>query len=241
MSTLIFDIETVGEKWDDFDEVTKDQLTAWIKRGGRTQSEQKALRHDVKDRLGLSPLTGKIVSLALYDLERKQGAVYYTGESEADDSYEKNFVYKSCGEEDLLRDFWEGVISYDTFVTFNGRAFDVPFIINRSVACNIAPTKDLAENRYLSAQKNCRHVDLLDQFTNYGAMGRRPSLHMFCRAFGIDSPKTKEIAGYDVSLLYEEKQFKDIANYNIRDVVAITELYQKWYTLLAPESFKVID
>jgi hypothetical protein len=70
MGTLVFDIETVGEVWDNFDEYTKRQLV----RSSGEKSEEAA-----KNQLGLSPLTGSVVSLAMYDVERHQGAVYVVG------------------------------------------------------------------------------------------------------------------------------------------------------------------
>lgn len=241
MATLIFDIETVGERWEALDDVTKSQLTRWIDRSAHSGAEHQVQLTDLKEGLGFSPLTGKIVALGLYDLERKQGAVYYTGEGHEADDVEGEYVLKQCSEKELLEDFWEGAVSYNTFVTYNGRGFDVPFILHRSVVHGVMPTKDLMEHRYLSMQKSCWHVDLQDQLTFYGAMYRRPSLHMFCRAYGIESPKTKEVSGDDVAGLFREKKFRDIALYNIRDVIATTELYQKWFTYLAPDSFTMID
>ncbi len=93
------------------------------------------------------------------------------------------------------------------------------------------------EGRYLYQQKSVRHVDLQDQLTFYGAMHRRPSLHLFCRAFGIESPKVEGVAGDDVAELFRMKKFRDIAEYNARDVIATTELYKKWLKNLAPYSF----
>lgn len=240
MATLIFDIETIGEEWNDLDGITQKALTRWIDRTVKDERERKEQLKDIKDNLCFSPLTGRVVSLGLYDLERHQGAVYYTGEKGTVDIYERDFLLKQCTEEEMLEDFWEGAKSYDTFVTFNGRRFDIPFILNRSVVHGIVPTQNLTENRYLSLQKTVRHVDLQDQLTFYGAMYRRPSLHMFCRAFGIVSPKG-EVSGDNVAELFQQKKFRDIAHYNIKDVIATTELYQKWYKFLAPESFKVLD
>ena len=107
----------------------------------------------------------------------------------------------------------------------------------RSAVQGIRPSKDLMDGRYLYQQKYARHVDLQDQLTFYGAMHRRPSLHLFCRAFGIESPKAEGVAGDDVAELFHTKQFIDIARYNAGDVVATTALYKKWLTYLAPQNF----
>jgi hypothetical protein len=60
---------------------------------------------------------------------------------------------------------------------------------------------------------------------------------LFCKAYGIESPKASGIAGDDVAKLFSEKRYKDIALYNSRDVNATALLYEKWLTYLAPESF----
>lgn len=236
MATLVFDIETVGEDWSLLDTVTKESLSRWIERTVRTPEEKAAKLTDLKAGLGFSPFTGSIVAISLYDVERGQGAAYFI--SDREEEYEEdNFVLRSLSEKRMLELFWEGARSYDTFVTFNGRGFDVPFLMVRSAIHDIRPTRDLMEGRYLYQQKRTRHVDLQDQLSWYGAMMRRPSLHMVTRAFGIESPKAEGISGDDVAELFKAKKFRDIASYNIRDVRATTLLYEKWLLLLAPASF----
>ncbi|MDP1629431.1 MAG: ribonuclease H-like domain-containing protein, partial [bacterium] len=115
------------------------------------------------------------------------------------------------------------------FISFNGRAFDAPFLMIRSAIHRIKPTKDLMSNRYLRSQDfEAKHVDLFDQLTFYGAMRRKGGLHLWCRAFGIKSPKAEGITGDDVGRLFEEKKFKDIARYNAGDLRATRDLYQYW-------------
>jgi hypothetical protein len=227
MATLVFDIETVGENWSEFDETTKHILTRWADRSAKSAAEREVLQSDIENGLGFSPLTGFVVAIGLYDLERNQGVVYYTGLGSGESFKESGFIYKERTEREMLAEFWEGAEQYDTFVTFNGRAFDAPFLFHRSAVHGIRPTKNLLEGRYPYQQRSCRHVDLQDELTFFGAMQRRPSLHLFCRAFGIESPKV-EVGGDDVSELFRAKKFRDIATYNARDVVATTELYKRW-------------
>ena len=237
MATLVFDIETVGESWESLDVTTQQILSRWIVRTVQDSDERDALLIDLKEGLGFSPLTGMIVAIGLYDIERRQGVVYYQGDALIPDYEVGEFLLKCRSEKEMLEDFWEGAKAYDTFVTFNGRGFDVPFLNLRSAIQDIRPTYDLMEGRYLYQQKVVRHVDLQDQMTFYGAMQKRPSLHLFCRAFGIESPKEGGVAGDDVAKLFSEKKFRDIAEYNARDVIATTALYKKWLTYLAPQSF----
>ena len=238
MATLVFDIETVGERFEDMDTTTQEVLTRWIKKTSKNEVDEESLFNDLKEGLGFSPLTGSIVAIGVYDIERKQGAVYYIGKGTEVDEEINGYMLKQRSEKEMLEDFWEGAKNYDTFVTFNGRVFDVPFLLHRSVVCEVMPTCDLMEGRYLYQQKGVRHVDLLDQLTFYGAMFRKPSLHLFCRAYGIRSPKANGVSGDDVAQLFKDKRFRDIALYNSHDVTATTELYEKWLTYLAPLDFK---
>ena len=235
MATLIFDIETIAEPWESFDSITKKSLTRWISQSTHTKIEYEKELEKMKQQLGFSPLTGSIVSLGMYDLERRLGAVYYVGNGSGEAYTEDDFTFKERSEKELLEDFWEGALSYDIFVTFNGRAFDIPFLLHRSVVCGVRPTVDLLSSRYLTKQLLPYQVDLLDELTFYGAM-KRQSLHMYCRAYGIKSPKG-EGSGAEVAELFRQKKFRNLAAYNARDVIATTALYEKWKQYLAPTSF----
>jgi len=111
----------------------------------------------------------------------------------------------------------------DTVVTFNGRNFDVPFLMIRSAFNKIKPTKNLITNRFDSSV----HIDLLDQLTFYGLI-RKFNLDFYCHSFGIESPKSKGISGMDVKVLYEAGRIKDIAIYCGEDIYATFQLYKIW-------------
>ena len=240
MSTLIIDIETVGERWDDVDEVTKRVLTRWIDQSVLTDEDRAHRRRDIEEGLGFSPLTGFIVALGVYDLERHKGTVYYADATATEDDVIGAFTYRPRSEAAMLEEFWDGAQHYETFVTFNGRAFDVPFMLHRSVACGVVPTVDLMRYRYLTQQNPPYHIDLQDQLTFYGAMSKRPSLHMFCRAYGIESPKASGVAGDDVAGLFYAGNTRDIALYNAGDLLATALLYEKWRMYLAPPLFRTL-
>ena len=233
MPTLIFDIETIGEDFDTPDSATQDTLTRWIKKesGDYDKGYERALA-DVKDGLGFSPLTGRIVAIGVLDDERNKGAVYFDAPNARvpiSDLEEKGIKYKVLGEKEMLEHFWRGVAEYDAFVSFNGRGFDVPFLMVRSAVHGIRPTKDLMSNRYLGSQDyESKHIDLLDQLTFYGAVRRKGNLHLWCRAFGIESPKAAGVTGDDVKRLFAEGKYEDIARYNAGDLRATRDLYHRW-------------
>ena len=231
MPTIIFDIETAGEDFEALDETSQDVLTRWIKRESESGESYSAALDDLKNGMGFSPLTGQIVAIGMYDLEREKGAVYFdSSKGERSEKFEEaGCKFESMPEPEMLRRFWDIVEKYDTFVTFNGRQFDVPFLMVRSAIHGIRPTKNLLANRYLNYHpSNARHIDLFDQLTFYGAMRKKGSLHLWCRAFGIESPKAQGVDGDDVKSLYEAGKCADIARYNARDIKATAELYKKY-------------
>ncbi len=233
MSALIFDIETIGENFDNLDETTQHSLTRWVERAAKNNEEKEVMLKDVKNGLGFSPLTGEIVALGVFDHEKNQGAVYYQSPGQnQEETEEGGCKLKAMTEKEILEKFWELAKKYDNFVTFNGRSFDVPFMIIRSLVHKIKPSKDLMSNRYLFSQKyGAKHIDLLDQLSFYGASQRKGNLHLFCRALGIASPKG-EVSGDDVGRLFLEKKYLEIAKYNVGDIKATSELYEYWQKYL---------
>lgn len=235
---FVFDIETVGEDFNNLDAQTQDSLTRWIKReAGEEEGRYQAMLKDLQEGLGFSPLTGKIVVLGVYDTLKDQGAVYFSVHSQTETSAsaeaikewtDSNFIFKPKTEEEMLADFWQGAKNYREFVSFNGRSFDVPFLLIRSAVHKIKPTVNLMSNRYLNSQFGAKHIDLLDQLSFYGAVRRRGNLHLYCRAFGIASPKSQGITGDDVGRLFAEGQYKKIAEYNSWDLAATAKLYEIW-------------
>ena len=228
---LIFDIETVGEKFDDLDSVTQENLTRWIKREAAGNTEKfNVMLADLKEGLGFSPLTGQIAAIGVFDTVKNQGVVYYQApDSDEKDSKEENFLFKPRTEAEMLMAFWQGAVNYQEFVSFNGRSFDVPFMVMRSAKHQIKPTVNLMTYRYgRDRDYGVKHIDLLDHLTYQGAVRRKGSLHLFCRLFNIKSPKSGGITGDDIGRLFDEKKYLEIAEYNSWDLIATWELYKIW-------------
>ena len=230
MPTLIFDIETIGYNFDDFDKHTQDALTWWIRQSVKSDKEYEIELNHIKERLGLSPLTGEIVAIGVMDAERNKGVVFYQSKEKKIKDYKKGrFEFKERTEKDMISNFWTGIKNYDVFVGFNSRAFDVPFIMARSAKYKIKSTKNLMSNRYLNSQVSiAKHIDLLDQLSFYGAVRKTGNLHLWCNLFDIKSPKVEGVKGDDVATLFANKEFKKIAQYNSRDLIATRELYEYW-------------
>lgn len=220
MSRIIFDIETAGRDFDSLDKPVQEYLLRWAE----SDDEKK----EVEESLSFYPLTGEIVAIGMLNPDTSKGAVYFQNRSDPLLPFEEDGIrYESGTEEDVLVKFWDTVKSYDQFVTFNGRSFDCPFIMVRSAVHKIKPKRDLMPNRYGDA-----HIDLFDQLTFYGASRRKFSLDMWCRTFGIKSPKEDGITGYQVKELFQSGKHIEIARYCAGDLKATGELLQVWENYL---------
>jgi len=224
---LIFDIETVGFELENLAESQQEFLLRYAEK-----EKDEILREEKKDEaaryLSLYPYTAKIISIGLLNTETEGTLVLYSSSSTSDENEdweveEKNIKYKSLTEVELLKLFWNFISKADKVITFNGRNFDLPFLMLRSAMLNVKPSVNLIHNRYNIA----RHIDLLDQFTFYG-MTRKFNLDFYCHAFGVTSPKSKGISGMEVKELYKAGKTKDIAIYCGEDVKATYELYKIW-------------
>lgn len=233
MKTLIFDIETVGEKFEEMDETTQAVLTKWYRENTDTEEEYQLEEERLKKRMGFSPLHGEIIAIGNMDADNGMGAVYYQTKGTADaELVEGNIKLVPMGEKEMLDRFWKIASTYQSFVGFNSRTFDAPFMNVRSAIHGLRPSVDLLTNRYLSLQRAAKHVDLLDQPTFYGASMKKGGLHLWCRAFGIESPKAGDVTGDNVGELFDAGKYLDIARYNIGDLVATRELYHRWHEYL---------
>ncbi len=230
MAKLIFDIETIGEDFEKMDETTREVLTRWIRKESAGEEEYKVALEELRDGLGFSPLTGEIAVIGVLNYETDEGVVYFQAPGEETKEFQENGIkFRQKSEKEMLEEFWKGAANYQEFITYNGRGFDVPFLMVRSAVHGIRPSKDLMSNRYLNSQRfGARHIDLLDQLSFYGAVRRKWNLHLWCRAFGIKSPKSEGITGDDVGRLFQEGKYSDIARYNAGDLRATKELYEYW-------------
>ena len=224
MSKLVFDIETVGVEFDSLDEKSRETLL----RFAETPEDAEA----VKEGLGFSPLTGQVVAIGVLNPETAKGAVYlFDPDGKLEKKEDGNVQYiPHKSEKELLKSFWDASAHYDQFITFNGRGFDAPYLMIRSAINKIKPAKNLMTYRYESDQygKTITHLDLLDRLTFFGAVKRKGNLHMWCQAFGIESPKAKGISGDDVARLFRDKEYMSIAEYCFDDVLATGRLYEYW-------------
>jgi len=230
MARLVFDIETSALPLGSFDDVQQEYL---FRDAEKLEDETERLkrRGEIERLLNLWPLTSRVVCIGMLNADTSRGQVLFTAEDYEESEADTGPVeFVACMDEaELLTAFWDVAKHYESVITFNGRGFDVPFLYLRSALLNVP----ISRKDWLGYRYQCDpHCDLADQFSFYGGSregaARRFNLDFYCKAFGIESPKSHGISGMDVNQLMAERRYREIADYCLRDVQATVLLYHVW-------------
>ncbi|ROL59791.1 3'-5' exonuclease [Bacteroidetes/Chlorobi group bacterium ChocPot_Mid] len=238
MNFFVFDIETIPLPFDSFSESSQEYILR-----GTTTEEEIAKR---KAEMALTPLTAQVVCIGLQIVERnektKEDKILKVGAlavdnalSDSEERREKLSNDVPCNmynEKVCIEKFWNFISKYDPahLISFNGRAFDAPFLMLRSALLEVRPSKNIMSGTKFNYPL---HTDLIDELTfyspsfNYGAT-KRFNFDFYTRAFGLPSPKGEGIDGSKVSEFYNQGKIIDIAEYCLRDVKATWSLYLLW-------------
>jgi hypothetical protein len=237
MAKLIFDIETSALPLEQFDPVQQEYLFREAE-NLPDPAARAARREEIHRQFSLWPLTGQVVCIAMLNADSFRGKVLFLSDDGGDPQGRQQGAveFVPCADEgELLTEFWEVAVHYDSVITFNGRGFDVPFIYLRSAVLKVdVSRKDWLGYRYQIEP----HCDLLEQLTFYNISGRdgaarRFNLDFYCKAFGIESPKSHGVTGMDVGRMVAEGKGREIGEYCMRDVQATLALYRIWQERLA--------
>jgi DNA polymerase elongation subunit (family B) len=233
-SLLVLDIETFSKPLAQQDPKILESLT-------RSCSNEQE-RQEMLDKLGLYPMTGEVACVGFFDLIRRRPGIFFrqdlgTIQKLAPISWPRSSSIETKtstidinlqgkpNEAALLEAIWGVLEKYDCLITFNGRSFDYPFLMQRSFILGVPVKKHLYGNRYHTQ----KHLDLCDYLTGFGA-SRRYSLDLWSRTLGLTSPKDHGMDGSQVSSKILSGSFTEVADYCMRDVIATAEL--------AAQSFK---
>lgn len=237
-SYIVFDIETVALDWENFSESQQEYL---IRNAKNEEEIQKK-----KSEMALYPFTAQVVCIGLQLVEIDEDSkenikkfAYVMDNSVSNE--EKKEIDLSTGdlcivasEVKIISQFWKLIKKYSEgiLITFNGRNFDIPFLMLRSAILGIKPSKNLMGGTKFNYIRETKHIDLIDELTfynpsSYGAT-KRFNFDFYTRAFGITSPKSEGVDGSKVAELYNERKLDIIAEYCLRDVTATWELFKKW-------------
>lgn len=220
---IVLDIETSSYDLNTFSESQQEYLFRYVdKEKDETLKQQKY--DDALRMLSIYPYTAKAIVISLFDSVNEKYYTYYENSILEEWSNEEGtHLYKGLTEPEMLESFWRIIDKADQIITFNGKVFDIPFLMLRSAVLRVKPSKNFLKYKY----ENKSHIDLLEQLTFCG-MTKKFNLDFYCQAFGVPSPKQKGINGMEVKNYYEAGKIKEVAMYCRDDVEATYELYKIW-------------
>jgi hypothetical protein len=212
--TLVFDLETAPAH--DPEALPKGVLESIHRHAAREGCEPDLV-------MSLSPLFGQVVSLAFMDGEDPDGEVWALAVPPPDgvEIGPRPPWLELVPERELLQAFWLLAAQADVVVTFNGRNFDVPFLVGRSLVHGVPARVDLLGSPYSVRP----HLDLYRMVATGRSVGPA-SLDAVCWALGVESPKDG-MSGADVAPAYARGELGAIATYNRGDVRATASVYQR--------------
>lgn len=128
------------------------------------------------------------------------------------------------GEADILAAFATTAARRPTLVSWNGRGFDVPVIVSRSLRYGIAQVSLFGRDvRYRYTEDG--HCDVADQLSDYGAAAR-PPLDGIARLIGL--PGKQGTDGGMVADMIAAGHIDDVRRYCLRDVVQTAFCWYRW-------------
>lgn len=128
---------------------------------------------DWLERAALSSITGQVLAIGMSG--PGYGPTIITGEGNQTSRPDEEWT---------IEHFWAGWRLGGTFVGFNIKGFDLPFLFQRSIILGIKPPTDLFEGRYWSS----RFIDLQERWLCFNRSFEGHSMDMVCRALGM-APK----------------------------------------------------
>ena len=230
---LVFDIETIA----DLTVENRDAIAALAKGRDMTAEHYGAL----------CPPLARVVCIAWFDVAAQQlGAVcdgrlctaavpqsISVSNGRAAGQRVECALTRCDDEAALLRHFGHRVEQHlctdaARLVTYNGRGFDLPVLVHRSVVHAVTEGRALLTRAALDRRFNpALHIDLMDVFTFAGAAGRWP-LAAYAVGYGFQSPK-QDMTGADVWAAVQAGQLVDVVRYCAGDVLATTHVYRRWH------------
>jgi predicted PolB exonuclease-like 3'-5' exonuclease len=187
-----------------------------------------------RDRLALFAPAATVVVIGMLNPESQRGQVLYDDRHGAvehvdvPDGIEVDLI--GGDERFLLEQFWKAVANFNRVITYNGRGFDVPFLMQRSLIREVPVSVNLMPPRF---HRGTNHLDLLEVLSQFKSV-RPLGLATWTEAIGEESPKTGAVAGAEVGRAFQEGRTREIAEYCMRDVVSTARLAERVERMWGP-------
>jgi hypothetical protein len=124
-------------------------------------------------------------------------------------------------EAEALRSFWQVVLPEDYFIGHNILGFDLPFLWNRSLVCNVCPSRPL----YLQRESTKFTFDTMQVWAHWPTDTRNRQFVRLGVLTQIVGLRAKSGAGSQVYDLWRSQRLDQIRDYCLNDVRLEYDLY----------------
>lgn len=222
MCEIVFDIETIpSQRPGAYEEVLKtikhpgniskpETISRWYEENLETAAQEKYRKQ------ALDGLSGEIISIAWALDDREPDVVFRSDENEGG----------------LLASFFEKIVDItdkygqrDPITRWIGHyitGFDLRFLWQRCVINRVRPTVKIP---YDARPWDQRVFDTKIEWTGAGQNVGAGSMDAICKSFGI--PGKTDMDGSMVYDYWLAGRYEEIAEYNMRDVIATREIYRR--------------
>ena len=213
MKTIVFDLETIGNK-----SIVKHlppvEPDSRLKNPEKIADNIKAKEIKQISELGLNPTTCQICIFGWHD-GKESGHILLKEETKE-------------AEQELLQEAWEILSEAERFVTFNGIDFDVPVLKFRSLANRIRPAIQISTRKYVIEN----HYDLRAILGNWNSYASG-TLDYYSKILLGKSAKN-DMDGSMVQDTWDMQLYEDLGKYAEEDCEVTFGIYQlltKYYLL----------
>jgi predicted PolB exonuclease-like 3'-5' exonuclease len=213
---LFLDIETVAST-DDYHSLEERMKIQWARKSGHFKHREEGLTEEAAfhERAGIYAEFGKIIVVGIGRFtENAIGAVGLKVKSFFD--HDERILLG--GFKSLVEKMGEGV----KLCAHNGKEFDFPYLCRRMLVNGIG----LPDVLNLSGIKpwDVPHIDTMELW-KFGDYKHYTSLDLLAAIFEIPSSKGSMDGSQVNEFYYKEKNLEKIAEYCLRDVIAVAQLY----------------
>lgn len=207
----VFDIETVPMV-KEFGDLNIDFLKLWLHKAAGKQFENMDPSESFETSASFFAEFSRVVcvSIGMYRSNGVFAIKAIASEDEKELLTEFAAVLNSCGNKCLV-----GHNIFD---------YDLPYMCKKYIIHGL-PIPRLLD---ISGMKpwEIPHIDTM-KFWQFGAFGSKTSLDLMSQALGVESPKG-DMDGSKVGAAFYNGELQKIKEYNIRDIIAVAQCYQKF-------------
>jgi predicted PolB exonuclease-like 3'-5' exonuclease len=172
----------------------------------------------------LNPRLGRVVAIAYAGMNGIDGAGVCV-----------TYAREEAEERIMIESFWEQVTDHGQIVSWNGKGFDLPFLVARSIVLKVRPTVDVPQ--YMSRYHHVPHFDVKAALMNGEVRKAGEGLGEWAQALGMSG---KVGHGSDVYEMVSRGQWEELQRYAGEDARLTREIAKRAAPFFSSGTFAIV-